>query len=251
MDKSFPHMKVIFLRLFWSLALGVWAWDSLQAEGTTYTVRKHDTLSIIAHEHGMSVNLLARYNGLNDPDRIYAGQHLVIPDAAALRRGPILEADLKTGLNATHVKPGTWKYIVIHHSATDVGTLKGIDRYHREIGMENGLAYHFVIGNGRGIQDGKIAVGQRWTKQLQGGHLSSLALNEKSLGICLIGNFEHDRPTAKQMESLKALLLYLMDRCDLSTGAIQTHQEINTLHTRCPGRHFPEAEFKKAMRDLE
>ena len=45
--------------------------------------------------------------------------------------------------------------------------MKGMDRYHRdERHMEHGLAYHFVIGNGNGMGDGEIGVGQRWIEDL-------------------------------------------------------------------------------------
>jgi hypothetical protein len=60
------------------------------------------------------------------------------------------------------VRRGVWCYIVIHHSGTTTATLRGMDEYHRvERDMENGLACHSVIGNGQGIADGAIEVGDR------------------------------------------------------------------------------------------
>ncbi|MFG7941178.1 muramidase [Streptomyces sp. NHF165] len=46
---------------------------------TTYKVRAGDTLSEIALRYGTSVAKLAKANGLADPDRIFAGQSLTIP----------------------------------------------------------------------------------------------------------------------------------------------------------------------------
>ena len=109
--------------------------------------------------------------------------------------------------------------------------------------MEHGLAYHFVIGNGRGMRDGEVAVGERWRKQLNGGHLASTAQNSYSIGICLVGNFDKTKPTAAQMRSLSALCKALMKRCNLATSAVKTHREINVVGTRCPGRHFPAKTF--------
>ena len=63
----------------------------------------------------------------------------------------------------------TWKYIVIHHSATDSGSAASFDRSHRKRGWD-GLGYHFVIGNGRGTGDGVVEVGYRWTRQVTGAH---------------------------------------------------------------------------------
>ena len=88
----------------------------------------------------------------------------------------------------------------------------------------------------------------RWKKQLNGGHLASEALNARSIGICLVGDFEKDRPTARQMDSLRALCRYLVRRCDLSATAIKTHTQINTKPTRCPGRHFPTEAFLGSLR---
>ena len=115
-----------------------------------------------------------------------------------------------------------------------------MENYHRfKRHMENGLAYHFVIGNGRGMKDGEIAIGNRWRRQIKGGHLASDALNAKSIGICLVGNFENDRPTPQQMKSLYALVQYLQGRCHPPSDAVKLHKQINTKPTRCPGKLFP------------
>ena len=48
-------------------------------ETLIYTVRKGDTLFQIAKNFGTTVNMIARYNGIPDPDVIYEGQILRIP----------------------------------------------------------------------------------------------------------------------------------------------------------------------------
>ena len=53
------------------------------ADTGTHTVRRGDTASEIAADHGTSVAALAAANGLRSPDRIVEGQVLVIPGAAA------------------------------------------------------------------------------------------------------------------------------------------------------------------------
>ncbi len=47
----------------------------------TYTVQKKDTLSAIALKYGVSVEALAEYNGILDPDFIVTGQSIKIPPA--------------------------------------------------------------------------------------------------------------------------------------------------------------------------
>ncbi|MCS6771023.1 MAG: LysM peptidoglycan-binding domain-containing protein [Kiritimatiellae bacterium] len=208
-----------------------------------YTVEEGDTLQGIARDHGLTADQLARLNRLDDPNKLKPGQILEIP-LDATRRLPSpkypLPENLRRELDQIPVRPGRWRYIVIHHSATDTGNAQTMDHYHRvRRRMENGLAYHFVIGNGRGMPDGQIAIGRRWRTQIKGGHLASDALNEIAIGICLVGNFEKSRPTPAQVRSLSALISYLMQRTRNSASAVRTHRQINTKPTICPGRHFP------------
>jgi hypothetical protein len=123
-----------------------------------------------------------------------------------------------------------------------------MDRYHRQRGMENGLAYHFVIGNGYGMKDGEIAVGGRWKQQLDGGHVASEAQNRIAIGICLVGNFEESKPTDRQMKSLATLVEALVRKCGLDAGAVRTHRDVHVAHTRCPGRNFPTRSFREQIR---
>jgi LysM repeat protein len=243
-----PHhgalRAIIKLLLLISLSAGVIT--SASAGETLYTVRSGDTLSAIALKHGISSSRLAQFNELDDPDKVQVGQRLRIPSGTDAHAGLKLSPAMRNTLAGVKVPSGRWKWVVIHHSATPVGNAKDIDRYHRESRhMENGLAYHFVIGNGHGMEDGEIAVGQRWLKQIDGGHVASEALNAKSIGICLIGNFEQTRPTDKQLDNLEALTKHLLAQCDLKPSSVRTHQQVG--RTRCPGRHFPTKEFLKRL----
>jgi len=217
---------------------------------TAYTVRKGETLGAIAARHRLSVSDVLAHNKLSRPDRIVAGQVLLLPiDAvtpppAPTPSYPVLPSSIKRNLDRVPVKSRQWKHIVIHHSGMSLGSGKNIDRYHREERhMENGLAYHFVIGNGNGMKNGEIYIGGRWKKQIEGGHLAIHSLNLNSIGICLIGNFEKDRPSARQLNSLEALIRYLQKKTGLSTNAVTTHKLIHPKHTLCPGRRFPDKAF--------
>ncbi|HJW38362.1 MAG TPA: N-acetylmuramoyl-L-alanine amidase, partial [Candidatus Udaeobacter sp.] len=88
------------------------------------------------------------------------------------------------------VKRSRWQFIVVHNSGTRQGNARAFDYYHRHVRrMQNGLAYHFVIGNGTSTGNGQIEVGDRWRRQINGGHVHSDYLNNISLGICLVGDF--------------------------------------------------------------
>jgi N-acetyl-anhydromuramyl-L-alanine amidase AmpD len=101
--------------------------------------------------------------------------------------------------------------------------------------MENGLAYHFVICNGHGGTDGLVEIGSRWQKQLDGGHLRGDELNSDSIGICLVGDFTRTPPTARQLSSLKALLVRLLQLTGLPPSAITGHKSMPGQATACPG----------------
>jgi LysM repeat protein len=218
------------------------------AQPGSYTVKRGDTLYDIAQRHGITSATLAKYNGLSQDDNIYPGQRLSIPAKAKSARAA-LPSSVQRAIDKAPVRSGRWKYIVIHHSGTDRGTVKGMDKYHREVRhMEHGLAYHFVIGNGHGMDDGEVAVCRRWTRQENGGHLASVAQNKVALGICLVGNLDKRRPTSKQLERLRALVEALMARCRLTLSAVKTHQQINVVHTRCPGAKFPTKSFLASLK---
>jgi hypothetical protein len=141
------------------------------------------------------------------------------------------------------VSKGRWRYIVVHNSGTRQGNAKVFDYYHRHTRhMPNGLAYHFVIGNGTSSGDGQIEIGDRWRRQLDGGHVHSDFLNSIALGICLVGDFNRDLPTKAQLESLDELIRYLRERVGRYEGhvaVVKAHKEINPVPTDCPGNRFP------------
>ena len=217
-----------------------------------YTVEEGDTLGTIAQDNNTSLQRILDLNKLENPDNLSAGQTLLIPQGDTPPPRPptaalALPPSLKKQLDVIPVKVGRWRYIVVHHSATKEGTARGMDLYHRRRGMENGLAYHFVIGNGRGTGDGVIEVGNRWKRQIKGGHLASERLNDISIGICLVGNFNNTRPTPAQMRSLRALVQYVMMRSRTGVGSVKLHKQINTKPTECPGRQFPTPQLLQGL----
>lgn len=54
------------------------SWDEIKELGTTYVVKKGDTLSGIAARHKVGTGLLARLNDLKNPDLIRVGQRLSV-----------------------------------------------------------------------------------------------------------------------------------------------------------------------------
>ncbi len=139
-----------------------------------------------------------------------------------------------------------WQFIVIHHSATPAGNAGSFDRMHRQKGWDE-LGYHFVIGNGTGSSDGQIEVGPRWTKQKWGAHARTAdqRFNNYGIGICLVGNFDIERPTSRQMESVARLVGYLSKTYRVPVGRVVAHSE--TKATECPGRYMSVNELRRAV----
>jgi hypothetical protein len=161
------------------------------------------------------------------------------------RRYKYLTRTNRSEIDRAPVVKRRWRYIVVHNSGTRQGNAKAFDYYHRKVRkMPNGMAYQFVIGNGTSSGDGAIEIGNRWRRQVNGGHVHSDYLNHIALGICLVGDFNRDKPTKKQLEALDELIRYLRNRVGKTEGKVaivRAHRQINPPRwpTDCPGNRFP------------
>jgi hypothetical protein len=154
-------------------------------------------------------------------------RYLTAANIDAIRRAPVQRA--------------RWKFIIVHNSGTRQGSARVFDYYHRRVRrMKNGLAYHFVIGNGTSTRNGQIEIGDRWVHQMRGGHVHSDYMNNIGLGICLVGDFNRDQPTRAQLEACEELIKYLQERCGAKMQ-VRPHREVNPPRwaTDCPGDVFP------------
>ena len=136
----------------------------------------------------------------------------------------------------------TWKYIVLHHTASQRGSVESIDDTHRQRkdGAGNpwrGIGYHFVIGNGQGMTDGAVVPTFRWREQTSGAHAGVKEYNEEGIGICLIGNFAEQPPTDAQLVTVRQLVAYLKGAYKIESRNVVGHAKVKA--TECPGRLFP------------
>ena len=148
---------------------------------------------------------------------------------------------------STPIPDGHWRYIYIHHSRTPAGnsnTLAGTGT-----GPDGGLPDHFVIGNGDGCGDGEVQVAVRWKRQQPPGRLPGLAADERlsddCVSICLIGDFDHARPTPTQVLRLTQLVQALQDRLDIPADRVRWLP--NPASPAGIGRHFPLQEFRQQL----
>ncbi len=149
------------------------------------------------------------------------------------------------------IKMREWHYIVIHHSGAFSGNEATIEADHLRRGMENGMAYHFLIGNGStGLGDGEVREGHRWKYQLPGGHCHQEFLNTYGIGICLVGNFNRKGPTPNQIKSLAALLFRLQAQFYISDENIHGHGQFYGEDSDCPGKLFPWANLWASLNKI-
>ena len=167
------------------------------------------------------------------------------PSFGWFARWKFITRSVRQSIDSAPVRKARWRYVVVHNSGTKQGNAKAFDFYHTKVRrMSNGLAYHFVIGNGTTSGDGEIEVGPRWDKQINGGHVHSDYLNHIALGICLVGDFNQQKPTEKQLAALDELIRYLrlrVGKIDGNPAVVKAHKEINPPRwpTDCPGDGFP------------
>jgi hypothetical protein len=140
------------------------------------------------------------------------------------------------------VAESNWEYVVLHHSASESGSVQSIHEEHRrrKDAMGNawlGIGYHFVIGNGQGMKDGAVEPTFRWKEQLHGAHSGDALFNARGIGICLIGNFEKTPPSKAQLAAVKELIRTLAGRHQIVREKIIGHASVKA--TACPGKHFP------------
>ncbi len=153
-------------------------------------------------------------------------------------------------------KARDWKYIVIHHTASEKGSVESIHEEHLQKKDANGnawlgIGYHFLIGNGNGMPDGEIESTFRWRQQLQGAHAGSSdpVYNQQGIGICLVGNFEKHAPSSEQMTALKKLVRTMKGEYRVASKNVIGHRDVRA--TECPGKLFPMDEVANEPIDFQ
>ena len=148
--------------------------------------------------------------------------------------------------------PERWRYIVIHHSAGDYGSIEFLQRVHRDRQPGDpidAIPYHFVIGNGNGLGMGEIASDWRRDMNIWGTHVSgnNKARNFLGLGICLIGNYELNDVPDPQFKAAVSLTRMLMNRYEIPIENVGFHGRIEGESSQCPGHRFPVDRFRRAI----
>ena len=141
---------------------------------------------------------------------------------------------------------GGWNRITIHHTAMDArhlyrasasssaAELRLIQRQHQDANGWADIGYHFLIDPSGRVFEGRSL---HW----QGAHAgrdsaTGRNFNEQNIGICLLGNFQTERPTPAALDSLEDLIATLSRQNGIARSSIYGHQHFKG--TECPGRHL-------------
>ena len=134
--------------------------------------------------------------------------------------------EVKLNFGSMNPRSKVLEYIVIHHTAsTAKETVEQIHNFHINNNGWAGIGYHFCIR-----KDGTIYKGR--DEKYAGAHC--VDYNSISLGICLEGNFEIEKPTDNQLKSLSELLQHLKQK--YGNVQIVGHRDLNA--TACPGKNL-------------
>ena len=121
--------------------------------------------------------------------------------------------------------------IVIHHSASDINTsINDVHRWHQNRGWI-GIGYHYLIYHNGDVYKGR----PEWAVGAHAYQDAAHEANSNGIGICLIGNFDYQRPRDAQMKELLTLILNIRKR--YPNLPVIGHKDL--MATECPGQNFP------------
>lgn len=136
--------------------------------------------------------------------------------------------------------------VVIHHTwkptATQckgVPTIKGILNYHLGRGWAY-IGYHFLITPDGLIYQGRPAavIGAHSGGEIPKG-AKRIVGNQGQIGICVVGDFDTEKPTPEALNSLRLLLTYCQTKYNIKPEAIRGHNQIFTKPSKtCPGKNL-------------
>lgn len=147
------------------------------------------------------------------------------------------------------------EYIIIHHSLTEDSKQvdwKAIKDYHIKTNGWKDIGYHYGI---EGI-DNQYLVLEGRKEDETGAHCKDGGMNNKSLGICLVGNFDKYKPSQAQWDLAIKLVKELSKKYGIPAINVKGHGEVMreskaSYIKTCPGLLFDMNKFRKALIEVK
>ncbi|MFA7467905.1 MAG: N-acetylmuramoyl-L-alanine amidase [Desulfotomaculaceae bacterium] len=95
-----------------------------------------------------------------------------------------------------------WQYLIIHHTGAEEKDTDQVRRYHKSLGWQD-IGYNFVIE-----RNGLVVPGR--SLEMPGAHCLAAGMNNRGIGIAIIGNLEEHPPRLEQVDALAGLLTSLV-----------------------------------------
>ena len=140
-----------------------------------------------------------------------------------------------------------WRYIVVHHTASDIGNKEVVQKLNVEKRGWSDIAYHFVVNNGSSNTTvGEIEVSDLWKNRRANLSTRSWYANYFGIAVVLVGNFQAHPPPPLQKDALIGLLTRLSREYGIAPERIVGHREIQ--NTACPGRYLNMIEVRELVK---
>lgn len=140
--------------------------------------------------------------------------------------------------------------VIVHHSVTPKSqtlkaSLTSFNATHKirlhplpnKLGLH--IAYHYVIG-------GKGDFKQTRGDDEIGFHASNFDVNKRSIGICLVGNFDKETPNPEQLFRLRDLIKEIKAKYYIKE--VSGHRKY--AHKSCPGNKFTDKMILEAFKPI-
>jgi N-acetylmuramoyl-L-alanine amidase len=125
--------------------------------------------------------------------------------------------------------------LIIHHSLTKDQTVAdwpAIKRYHIQEKGWTDIGYHWGVE----VVDGAVVIERGRPENVPGAH--TIGMNQKSLGICVVGNYDLVPPSDAVLNRLADLCALKCREYKLRPDDIEPHHKYASYKT-CPGSKFP------------
>lgn len=146
------------------------------------------------------------------------------------------------------------QYIIIHHSLTKDGKTKDWDairKYHMGHNGWTDIGYHYGVES----VDGIIRIIPGRAENVQGAHVGDGGFNSKSLGVCIVGNYDLEPCPAANLGVALDLVQKLMTKYGIKPSNVIGHREaqamaglVPALRKSCPGRLFDMNDFRARLK---